>query len=76
MARAHGYVTTAISLAQYHRKLGNSGFAVGVKHLGTMTDDAGMLLVNTGKIPGQVNKGHQRDTEGITVPDEPRCLVR
>ena len=41
-----------------------------------MTYHSGMLLVNAGKIAGQVDKGDQRNVESVTVADEPGRLVR
>ncbi len=44
MLGGHDIVSTSISLARDDGDLGHRGFSIGIQQLGTVTDDAAVLL--------------------------------
>ena len=66
----------AVALAQRDGDLGHRGLAEGEEHLGTMVDDAVVLLAGAGQEAGHVDEGHQRDVEGVAEAHEAGALAR
>ena len=56
--------------------LGDGGLGVGVQKLGSVPDDAAVLLERAGKKSGHVLEGDDRNVEGVAEADEPRALDR
>ena len=54
----------------------HGGLAVRVEKLGTMTDDATVLLVRSGHESRNVDESHKWDVESVARPHEPGALLR
>lgn len=68
--RAHHVIGAAISLARDDGDLGHGGLGIGIEQLGTVGDDAIVLLGGAGQEAGHVDQGDQGNVEGITKTDE------
>ena len=75
MFGAHHVVGTAIGLAGDERHLGDSGLGIGVEQFGAVFDNAAIFLRGAGQKAGHIDKGDNRDVEGITEPDKPGRLA-
>ena len=62
---AHDDVGAAIGLAQDDRHQRHGGGGVGVDDLGATADDAGVLLLGSGTVTGDVDEGDHRQPEGV-----------
>src|SRR5690554_6727027 len=76
VATVHGNITTTIGLTQNHGNLGYTGFRIGVKHFGAVTNHSRMLLIHPGQITGHVFQGNDRNIKSVTVANEASGLVR
>ncbi len=72
----HAKVGAPVGFTKNHRDHGDGGFAIGVKKLGAVADDATPFLLSARKISGNVYKGEQGNVEGVAVPYETARLVR
>eukprot|EP00754_Rhynchopus_humris_P018745 Rhum_TRINITY_DN14614_c11_g10::Rhum_TRINITY_DN14614_c11_g10_i1::g.104369::m.104369 len=74
--RAHDVVRTAVRLARDDGDLRDGRLAVGVQQLGAVADDAVPLLVRARQEARHVDKGDDRDVEGVGEADEAGSLGR
>ena len=72
---AHHDVASAVALAQSHSNLRHSSLTVSVKQLGTVKDNAVVLLTCAGEEARNVNQCYQRDIEGIAEAYETGSLA-
>ena len=68
---AHDVVGTAVGLSGHHGDFGHRGLAVGVDDFGPVFNDATVLLAYTRQKTRNINKGYQRNVEGITGSHKP-----
>ena len=71
---AHGQIGAAIGLAQHHGQLGHLRHRVDIEQLGSVADDAGVLLVGAGQEARYIHQVDQRNSEGIAELDEAGAL--
>src|SRR5579863_9675644 len=76
MLAIHHIICTTIGLASDHSDLWHRRLAVGVEELGTMTDNAIMLLTYTGQESGHIHKGNNGDIEAVAEAHKTCSLIR
>ena len=74
--RAHRIVGAAVCLAEDHRHFRYRRLRVGVHELGTVDDDAAILLRQARQESWNVDEGQDRDVEGVAEAHEARGLAR
>mmetsp|Transcript_5902 Transcript_5902/g.14528 ORF Transcript_5902/g.14528 Transcript_5902/m.14528 type:complete len:493 (-) Transcript_5902:134-1612(-) len=70
----HHVVGAAVGFAGDDGDLGHRGLGVGVEQLGTVLDDAAVLLAGAGHEAGHIDEGDDRDVEGVAKAHEARGL--
>ena len=70
MLTGHRVVGTSMSFTRDECDLWDGGLSVGVQELGTVLDDASILLVSSGQEARHVYEGDNRNVEGIAETDE------
>ena len=73
---AHDYIGAAIRLSGQNADLGHRGLGVGEYQLGPVTDDPAVFLVGARQETGDVDKGNNRNIEGVAEAHEPCRLNR
>src|SRR5438874_2386154 len=73
--RAHHAVSAAVGLARDDRELGHCRLAERVEELGSVPDDPAIFLRGARQESRDVDKGDERDVEGVAEAHEPRRLV-
>ncbi len=66
----------AVALAQGHGNLRHGCLPVGIEELGSVRDDAAVLLLGPAEEAGNIDERHERDVERITEADKARGLAR
>src|SRR5690606_13978325 len=61
--------------ASNHCQFGHGRFTVGKEQLGTVKNNATVLLVDSGQKPWYVHERDERDVECVTEADETRCFT-
>ena len=72
---AHHDVRTAVRLTQRDSNLRYGGFTVGIQQLGTVQDNAVVLLTCSGKEARYVYQRYDRNIESIAETNETRALA-
>ncbi len=75
MLGTHHAVSAAVVLAQDDRDFRDGAFAVGVKQLGAVQDDAAVLLAGAGQEAGHIHQRHDGDVEGVAETDKTGTLA-
>ena len=70
MLAGHHIVGSTVCFASDDGDLRDRGLRVGEKQLGSIFNDTAVLLVTSRKESRNVNKGHDRDIEGIAESHE------
>ena len=71
----HHIIGPAIGLAGDHREFGHGRFGIGEQKLGAVLDEAAIFLLGAGQEAGHIDKGDNRNVEGVAETHEPACLA-
>ncbi len=71
---AHDAVGTTVGLTGDDGEFWHGGLGVSIDELGSVTDDAAVLLSGTGQEAGHIDEGDKRNVEGIAETHETSAL--